>query len=246
MDLGLNQARALVTAASKGLGRACAQALAAEGARVFIVSRDGVLLSRVEGEIGAVGHLAADLSEPAAPAAAVDAAVNALGGLDILVCNAGGPPPGTFESTPLEAWEAGYNLTLMSAVRLARAALPHLKASGRGRIVNITSMSVREPIANIVLSNAFRSAVTATAKTLSAEVAPHGVTVNNLAPGPILTDRARQLYADLEAVARGIPVGRLGTPEEFGAACAFLCSAQAGYITGQTLGVDGGTLKGVH
>jgi 3-oxoacyl-[acyl-carrier protein] reductase len=246
MDLGLNQARALITAASKGLGRACAQALAAEGARVFIVSRDGALLSQVEGEIGAVGHLAADLSEPTAPVAAVDAAVKALGGLDILVCNAGGPPPGTFESTPLEAWEAGYNLTLMSAVRLARAALPHLKESGRGRIVNITSMSVREPIANIVLSNAFRSAVTATAKTLSAEVAPHGVTVNNLAPGPILTDRARQLYADLEAVAREIPVGRLGTPEEFGAACAFLCSAQAGYITGQTLGVDGGTLKGVY
>jgi 3-oxoacyl-[acyl-carrier protein] reductase len=246
MDLGLNQARALVTAASKGLGRACAQALAAEGARVFIVSRDDALLSQVEGEIGAVGHLAADLSEPAAPAAAVDAAVRALGGLDILVCNAGGPPPGTFESTPLEAWEAGYNLTLMSAVRLARAALPFLKESGRGRIVNITSMSVREPIANIVLSNAFRSAVTATAKTLSAELAPHGVTVNNLAPGPILTDRARQLYADLEAAARAIPVGRLGTPEEFGAACAFLCSAQAGYITGQTLGVDGGTLKGVY
>jgi 3-oxoacyl-[acyl-carrier protein] reductase len=246
MDLGLNQARALVTAASKGLGRACAQALAAEGARVFIVSRDGALLSQVEGEIGAVGHLAADLSEPTAPAAAVDAAATALGGLDILVCNAGGPPPGTFESTPFEAWEAGYNLTLMSAVRLARAALPYLKESGRGRIVNITSMSVREPIANIVLSNAFRSAVTATAKTLSAELAPQGVTVNNLAPGPILTDRARQLYADLEAAARAIPIGRLGTPEEFGAACAFLCSAQAGYITGQTLGVDGGTLKGVY
>jgi 3-oxoacyl-[acyl-carrier protein] reductase len=176
----------------------------------------------------------------------VEAAVAALGGLDILVCNAGGPPPGTFESTPAEAWEVGYNLTLMSAVRLARAAIPHLKESGRGRIVNVTSMSVREPIANIVLSNAFRSAVTATAKTLSAEVGPHGVTVNNLAPGIILTDRARQLYTDLEAVAAGVPMGRLGTPAEFGAACAFLCSIQAGYITGQTLGIDGGRLKGVY
>lgn len=246
MNLGLNQTRALVTAASKGLGRACAEALAAEGARVFIVSRDGALLSEVQRAIGAAGHLAVDLSEPAAPAAVVDAAVEALGGLDILVCNAGGPPPGTFESTPLESWEVGYNLTLMSAVRLARAALPHLKQSGRGRIVNLTSMSVREPIGNIVLSNAFRAAVTATAKTLSTEVAPYGVTVNNLAPGIILTDRARQLYTDLEAAARRVPAGRLGTPEEFGAACAFLCSAQAGYITGQTLGIDGGALKGVY
>ena len=246
MDLGLTGARALVTAASKGLGRACAQALVAEGARVFIVSRDDALLSQVEREIGAVGHLAVDLSEPEAPAAAVEAAVRALGGLDILVCNAGGPPPGTFESTPLEAWGVGYNLTLMSWVRLARAAIPHLTETGRGRIVTITSMSVREPIANLVLSNAFRSAVTATAKTLSAEVGPYGVTVNNLAPGVILTDRARQLYTDLEAAAQQLPVRRLGTPEEFGAACAFLCSAQAGYITGQTLGIDGGTLKGVY
>ena len=140
----------------------------------------------------------------------------------------------------------GYNLTLMSYVRLVRAALPHLKGSGRGRIVTITSMSVREPIANLVLSNAFRSAVTATAKTLSAEVGPYGVTVNNLAPGVILTDRARQLYTDLEAAAQQVPVRRLGTPEEFGAACAFLCSAHAGYITGQTLGIDGGALKGVY
>jgi 3-oxoacyl-[acyl-carrier protein] reductase len=213
---------------------------------VFIASRDDALLSEVQREIGAVGHLAANFSEPGVPAAVVEAAVSALGGLDILVCNAGGPPPGTFESTPLESWEIGYNLTLMSAVRLARAALPYLKESGRGRIVNITSMSVRQPIPNLVLSNAFRSAVTAVAKTLSAEVAPHGVTVNNLAPGLILTDRARQLYTDLEAAARDIPARRLGTPEEFGAACAFLCSAQAGYITGQTLGIDGGSLRGVH
>jgi 3-oxoacyl-[acyl-carrier protein] reductase len=176
----------------------------------------------------------------------VDAAARALGGLDILVCNAGGPPPGTFESTPLEAWEAGYNLTLMSKVRLAAAAIPYLKESGRGRIVNITSISVRQPIANIVLSNAFRSAVTATAKTLSVELAPHGVTVNNLAPGAILTDRIRQLHTDVEAAARDIPARRLGKPEEFGAVCAFLCSEQAGYITGQTLGVDGGALTGVH
>jgi 3-oxoacyl-[acyl-carrier protein] reductase len=247
MDLGLQDARALVTAASKGLGRACAAALAAEGARVFIVSRHEDLLRAVEGEIGAVGHLAVDLSQPGAPERAVEAAVAELGGLDLLVCNAGGPPPGTFESTPVEQWDVGYQLTLMSAVRLSKAALPLLVDSGRGRIVNITSISVRQPIPNILLSNAFRSAVTAMAKTLSFEVARHGVTVNNLAPGTILTDRVHQLYSgNLDELAHTIPAGRIGDPAEFGAACAFLCSRQAGYITGQTIGVDGGALRGVH
>src|SRR5215472_6195861 len=148
MDLGLKDTRALVTAASKGLGRACAAALAAEGARVFIVSRAEALLAEVEREIGAVGHLAVDLSQPGAPERAVEAATAALGGLDILVCNAGGPPPGTFESTAAEAWDVGYQLTLMSTVRLSKAALPLLVESGRGRIVNITSISVRQPIPN--------------------------------------------------------------------------------------------------
>jgi 3-oxoacyl-[acyl-carrier protein] reductase len=247
MDLGLEGTRALVTAASKGLGRACAAALVAEGARVFIVSRDEDRLGAVEREIGAAGHLAEDLSVPGAPERAVAAAADALGGLDILVCNAGGPPPGTFESTPIESWETGYNLTLMSTVRLIKAALPHLTASGRGRIVNITSISVRQPIPNILLSNAFRSAVTAMAKTLAGEVARQGVTVNNLAPGTILTDRVHQLYSGgLDDLAKTIPAGRIGDPDEFGAACAFLCSRQAGYITGQTIGVDGGALRGVH
>ena len=246
MEMGLDGTRALVTAASKGLGRACAAALAAEGSRVFIVSRDEARLAQVEGEIGAAGHLAADLSRPGEPERAVQAAVDALGGLDILVSNAGGPPPGTFESTPVDAWDVGYQLTLMSAVRLAKAALPHLKESGRGRIVNITSISVRQPIGNILLSNAFRSAVTAMAKTLSAEVAQAGVTVNNLAPGTILTDRVRELYDDFGALERTIPMGRIGSAEEFGATCAFLCSTHAGYITGQTIGIDGGALRGVH
>ncbi|HKF77147.1 MAG TPA: SDR family oxidoreductase [Candidatus Dormibacteraeota bacterium] len=246
MDLGLKDTRALVTAASKGLGRACATALAAEGSRVFIVSRDDARLAAVEREIGAAGHLGVDLSVPGEPERAVAAAAAALGGLDILVCNAGGPPPGTFESTPVDAWEQGYHLTLMSTVRLTKAALPLLKQSGRGRIVNITSISVRQPIPNILLSNAFRSAVTAMAKTVAAEVAGDGVTINNLAPGTILTDRVRQLYADPVETVRTIPAGRMGDPEEFGATCAFLCSRQAAYITGQTIGIDGGALRGVH
>ena len=247
MDLGLQDTRALVTAASRGLGRACAAALAAEGARVFIVSRDEERLRAAERETGAVGHLAQDLSAPGAPERAVEAAVAALGGLDILVCNAGGPPPGTFESTAVDEWEVGYRLTLMSTVRLCKAALPLLVDSGRGRIVNITSISVRQPIPNILQSNAYRSAVTAMAKTLAGEVAGRGVTVNNLAPGTILTDRIHQLYAgNLEQLAESIPAGRIGDPAEFGAACAFLCSRQASYITGQTIGVDGGALRGVH
>jgi 3-oxoacyl-[acyl-carrier protein] reductase len=135
----------------------------------------------------------------------------------------------------------------MSAVRLAKAALPHLKQSGRGRIVHITSISVRQPIANLVLSNAFRSAVTAMAKTLSNEAAPFGVTVNNIAPGTILTDRVRQLHgADLDELGKNVPVGRIGRPEELGATCAFLCSVHAGYITGQSIGIDGGALRGVY
>lgn len=247
MDLGLKDTRALITAASKGLGRACAAALVQEGANVFIVSRDDTTLAGTEREIGAAGHLAVDLSQLGGPERAVEAAAARLGGLDILVCNAGGPPPGTFESTPVDAWEVGYNLTLMSTVRLTKAALPLLKESGRGRIVNITSISVRQPIPNILLSNAFRSAVTAMAKTLSAEVASFGVTVNNLAPGTIMTDRVRQLYGDnIEGVAKGIPAGRVGEAAEFGATCAFLCSRQAAYITGQTIGIDGGALRGVH
>jgi 3-oxoacyl-[acyl-carrier protein] reductase len=247
VDLGLSGTRALVTAASKGLGRACAAVLAEEGARVFIVSRHEEALSQTEREIGAVGHQALDLARPDSPGKAVEAAVEALGGLDILVCNAGGPPPGTFDSTPLEGWDDGFQLTLMSAVRLSKAAAPHLKDSGRGRIVNITSITVRQPIANLVLSNAFRAAVTAMAKTLSAELGPFGVTVNNIAPGTILTDRVRSLYGDrLEEVAKATPVGRIGRPEELGATCAFLCSRQAAYITGQTIGIDGGALRGIY
>jgi 3-oxoacyl-[acyl-carrier protein] reductase len=247
MDLGLNGTRALVTGASKGLGHACAAALAAEGSRVFIVSRDEQRLGAVQAEIGAAGHLAADMAEPESAQNAVEAALKTLGGLEILVSNVGGPPLGTFESTELEAWDRGFQLTLMSAVRLAKTALPHLKQSGRGRIVNITSISVRQPIANLVLSNAFRPAVTGMAKTLSVEAAPFGVTVNNIAPGTILTDRVRQLYGDnLDEVGKTVPAGRIGRPEEVGATCAFLCSVHAGYITGQSIGIDGGALRGVH
>ena len=254
VDLGLDGRRALVTAASKGLGRACAEALVAEGAKVFVSSRDTAGIESAAKAMGAAGWQAADMSKPADPEALVKAAVSKLGGLDILVVNAGGPPPGTFQTTPLETWDAAYQLTLMSAVRLVNASLPQLKQSGQGRIVFITSISVRQPIPTIALSNSFRAAVTAMAKTLSGEVAREGITVNCLAPSNILTDRIRQIAAasgadpeeQIKQMAASAPTGRLGEPAEFGAACAFLCSRHAGYITGQTLGVDGGSLLGVH
>ena len=254
MDLGLKDQRALVTAASKGLGRACAEALAFEGARVFISSRNAAAIEATSNTINAAGWAAADVSKDGEPEHLVEQARAKLGGLDILVVNAGGPPPGTFQATPLESWDVAFHLTLMSAVRLVRAALPDLKQSDQGRIVFITSISVRQPITNLVLSNSLRAGVTGLAKTLSRELAPHGVTVNSLAPDSILTDRIRQLAAaaggdpdeQLKQIAANSPMRRFGDPTEFGAACAFLCSRQAGYMTGQTLGVDGGSLLGVH
>jgi 3-oxoacyl-[acyl-carrier protein] reductase len=247
MDLGLAGRRALVTAASKGLGRACATTLIAEGARVFISSRSPEAAAR---EIGATGFLAADIADESEPERIVRAAVEALGGLDIVVVNAGGPPPGTFQDVPVAAWDAAFELTLMSAVRLVHAALPSLKKSDQGRIVFISSISVRQPLPFLALSNSLRAAVTGLAKTLSLELAPGGITVNSVAPDAILTDRIRQLAGGNEegvrAMADRTPMGRLGTPEEFAAAVVFLCSRQAAYISGQTLGVDGGSLRGVH
>lgn len=247
MDLGLAGRRALVTAASKGLGRACAATLIAEGARVFISSRNPSATAR---EIGAVGSLAADISAEGAPERVVAAAVDALGGLDVLIVNAGGPPPGTVQDVALSAWDAAFQLTLMSAVRLAHAALPSLRKSDQARIVFISSISVRQPIPLLALSNSLRGAVSGLAKTLSLELAADHITVNSVAPDAILTDRIRQLAGGDEdgvrAMGERTPMGRLGTPEEFAAAVVFLCSRQAAYITGQTLGVDGGSLRGVH
>jgi 3-oxoacyl-[acyl-carrier protein] reductase len=247
MDLGLKGRRALVTAASKGLGRACAETLIAEGARVFISSRDPASAAR---EIGAAGSLASDVAQPDEPERLVDAAVRELGGLDIVIVNAGGPPFGTFQDVPLEAWDGAFQLTLMSAVRLVHAALPHLKRSDQARIVFIGSIAVRRPIGNLALSSSLRAAVSGLAKTLSLELAGERITVNTVAPDGILTDRIRHLVGDSEegvkVLADRKPMRRLGTPEEFAAACVFLCSRQAAYISGQTLGVDGGSLIGVH
>jgi len=243
--LGLNGRRALVTAASSGIGRACAEALVAEGAKAFIASRDPKSIANAADAVGAAGWSARDLSRAGDPEALVNDAVDRLGGLDIVVVNTGGPPTGLFESMALPAWEEAIDVVLMSAVRLAKAALPHLRQSDQGRIVVITSISVRQPIPKLVLSSSLRAGVTGMAKSLSAELAAERITVNCLAPDAIRTAALERL-GDLSERERRAPMKRLGDPAEVGAACAFLCSRQAGYITGQTLGIDGGSLLGVH
>lgn len=257
MDLGLDGCRALVAGGSRGLGYACAEALIAEGAAVYVASRDDARLQAAAKALGAAGWSAGDLAVAEDVTAIVDAATDCLGGLDILVTNAGGPPTGPFEQMADEDWLIGHDLTVMSAVRLIRESLPQLVASGRGRIVNLTGYGVKEPIRDLVVSDSSRAAVTVMAKTIAADLARQGITVNNLAPGPILTDRLREIHqaraaragtdadTELASFAESIPVGRIGEPSEVGKLCAFLCSSHAAYITGQTIVIDGGINRGI-
>jgi len=257
MDLGLKDCKAFIAGASKGLGKACAKALADEGARVFVCSRNADELKRAAAEIRAAGYSAADVSRTAEVKRVVAEAVAALGGLDCLVTNAGGPPTAPFEKAGDGDWDIAYQLNLMSAVRLIREALPALKASGRGRIVNLTGYGVKEPMSDLVVSDSVRAGVTVMAKTIASDLAPFGITVNNIAPGPIMTERLTEI---LSARAKGlgiapdeqfkrfsqtIPVRRMGRPNEIGDLCAYLCSPQAGYITGQTIVVDGGINRAI-
>ena len=252
MDLGLEGTAAIVGGASAGMGLAIARALAAEGSSVTMCARGEDRLRESAASIAGAIAIAGDVRDQAILQRLVDETVSARGRLDIVVNNAGGPPPGTFESTPDEAWADAFELSLRSAVRLTRLALPHLRASGRGRIVNITSWSVREPIPNLMLSNAIRPGVVGWAKALAHEVGRDGITVNTIAPGKVATGRMRELWesrpdpaaAEAEDIA-SIPVGRMGRPEEVAAAVAFLCSEPAAYISGAVLPVDGGALRGV-
>jgi 3-oxoacyl-[acyl-carrier protein] reductase len=257
MDLGLKDCKAFVAGASRGLGLACAKALAGEGARVFVCARDAGAIARAAAEIGAAGHAAADVSRAPEVTRVMAEAVAALGGLDCLVTNAGGPPTAPFDKAGDGDWDVAYQLNLMSAVRLIREALPALKASGRGRIVNLTGYGVKEPISDLVVSDSIRAGVTVMAKTIATDLAPYGITVNNIAPGPILTDRITEIFSArarsagtapdelLRRFAQTIPVRRLGRPEEIGDLCAYLCSPQAGYLTGQTIVVDGGINRSI-
>jgi 3-oxoacyl-[acyl-carrier protein] reductase len=208
-------------------------------------------------EIGAASFAAADVSKPAEIKRVVTEAIAALGGLDILITNAGGPPTGPFDKAGDGDWDIAYQLTLMSAVRMIREALPALKASGRGRIVNLTGYGVKEPMTDLVVSDAVRAGVTVMAKTIASDLAPFGITVNNIAPGPIMTDRLIAIHAaraknlgisvdeQFKRFAQTVPVRRMGKPEEIGDLCAYLCSLQAGYLTGQAIVIDGGVNRSI-
>jgi len=262
VDLGIKDRVALVAAASKGLGKATALELAREGARVAICARTEGPLQATAAEIerateGKVLAVVADVSEPGDVERLVQTTAAHYGRLDILVTNAGGPPAGYLLELNDDTWQAAFELTLMSTVRLCRAAVPHMRQHGWGRIVNITSVSVKQPIDNLLLSNALRAAVVGLAKTLSNQFAGDGITVNSVCPGYTRTDRvaelnairARELGVSPAKVERqttaNIPVGRLGRPEELAALIAFLASERAGYITGTAIQVDGGYVKGL-
>jgi 3-oxoacyl-[acyl-carrier protein] reductase len=257
MDLGLRDARAFVAASSTGIGYAAAEALVAEGARVVLCARGREPLERARVALathGEVHAIVCDLSGSEATWAAEEA-VRLLGGLDVLVVNGGGPPPGRFDDLDDRAWQDAAESTLVGPVRLIRAAGPSLRASGRGRVIIVASTSVKQPIDNLVLSNAIRLGVVGLAKSLANELAPTGVTVNVVCPGMTDTDRLRHLneavarangrpVAEVAAErARSIPMGRLGRPEEIGAMIAFLASTKAAYVTGTVIAVDGGVVK---
>jgi 3-oxoacyl-[acyl-carrier protein] reductase len=252
VDLGISGRRAAVAAASAGLGLGCARALVREGVDVAVCGRRpdrveaAVAGLRAEPGAGRVEGLVADVGTAEGATGFVEEAAAVLGGVDILVANAGGPPPGTFASTDLDAYGPALQLNLLSTVAMCRAAVPAMAERGWGRVVTITSMTVRQPSPALILSNTARAGATAFLKTLATEVAPRGVTVNSVQPGIHATDRMVQLYGgDVSAAAAGVPVGRVGDADDFGAAVAFLCSAQAGFVTGTTLLVDGGAYPGL-
>ncbi|WP_274648595.1 SDR family oxidoreductase [Paenibacillus humicola] len=261
MDLGLQGKVALVTAASKGLGKACAMRLAREGANVAICARDEETLrqtaAEIERETGReVLAVQADVASATDIERFIGASVDRFGHIDALICNAGGPPAGTFKTITEEQWEAAIQLNLMSVIRLIRHTLPHFPA-GSGRIVYVSSSSIKQPIPGLLLSNTLRLGVQGMIKTLSDELSGDGILINTLAPGRFDTDRVRGLDQGRAAKAgvgyesfrsdieREIPLGRYGNPEEFARYAAFLASPANSYMTGQTVLVDGGMTKGV-
>jgi 3-oxoacyl-[acyl-carrier protein] reductase len=248
MDLGIRGRLALVTGASSGLGRACALALAAEGARLAIGARRMELLEAVAAEARAAGSpeahaYALDLSDPASIDAALGAMRDRQGDAEIVIANSGPPKAGAAANLTLADWDAAYGPTMRSMLQIVYAVLPAMRERGWGRVVNLSSSAVKTPIPNLALSNAFRAGLLGALKTLSREVAADGVTINIIATGKIATDRARSFYGEpgaWEKQQRDIPFGRFGTPEEFAPLVAFLCGEGARYISGATFAIDGG------
>ena len=247
MDLGLRDKRAAVAAGSAGLGLGTARALVEAGARVAICGRDPERLESAAQSLGeAALPLAADVSTVEGATAFVEAAQEGLGGLDILVTNAGGPPPGNFASTDLSAYPEALSLNLLSVVAMCTAALPAMQAQGWGRILAITSISVRQPLDNLILSNTARAGATGFLKTLANQVAPDGITVNSIQPGLHRTARLGALgEGALDSLAATIPTRTLGDAEDFGKVAAFLCSDAARFINGAAIPVDGGAYPGL-
>jgi 3-oxoacyl-[acyl-carrier protein] reductase len=253
MDLGLTGKVALVTGGSRGIGRAIAAVLAREGVRVAICARSEKALQATADALrkdGAEIYAAtADISNQGDMERVIADVVARWGGLDILVNNAGGPPPGRFDALEDGNWQSAVELSLMSTVRMIRAALPHLRQSAAGRIINILSTSVREPLDGMILSNSLRAAVAGLAKTMSRELGPSRITVNNVCPGHVMTARLREIAAfraaegklDVRGATDAIPLQRLGQPDEVADLVSFLASARAAYITGATIPIDGGS-----
>lgn len=261
MDLGIKGKTALVAASSRGLGKAVAMRLAMEGARVVVCARNSADVDACVEEIrsaagkdSAIG-MSGDVTSIADIERIVAATEQQLGGADILVNNAGGPKPGMFGDLADEDWQAAFELNLMSTIRFTRAVLPHMRAQRWGRVINVTSYSVKQPIEQLMLSNSIRLGVVGWAKTLANELAPEGVLINNVCPGWTFTERVVSLLdarakasgreaADVQSdIVAAIPMGRMGKPEEFADAVAFLASERASYITGVALAVDGGTVQ---
>ncbi len=259
MDLGLSGKVAVVVASSRGLGRAAAEELAAEGARVVICARGAEALEETRAAITATGGeivaVPVDTSNPDDLESLITVAETSFGPVDILVTNGGGPSPGTFDEVDDAAWDAAVAGTLSSVVRLCRRVLPGMREKGSGRIINITSIAVKQPVDGLILSNAVRAAVTGFARTLANEVASQGITVNNVMPGFTWTERVDELADKQAAFAEAtrdeviagwkaaIPAARLGEPNELAALIAFLASSRAAYITGQSIPVDGGWIR---
>jgi 3-oxoacyl-[acyl-carrier protein] reductase len=249
VDLGLNERVALVTGASKGLGRGIAAALAAEGARVAVTSRSEERIEAAAREIGAHPFVH-DTGDADAAAALVEAVESELGSIDVLVTNTGGPPAGAdalgFDRAQ---WEEAYRQLVLGPLALIEAAIPGMRERGWGRVVNVSSTSVREPIPALMLSNVHRSGTLAAFKTIARQIAGDGVTLNTLLTGRIATDRMLEIGVSREAAEESarheVPAGRMGTVEEYAAVAAFLCSDAAGYVTGAAIPVDGGLIRSV-
>jgi len=261
VDLGLSGKVAMVAGASRGLGGAVARALASEGASVSICSRDRARIDEaaaaIDREGGTVLAYTADVRRPEALLGWRDATVARFGRLDLLFTNSGGPPAGKFADFDDAAWQQSFELLVLSAVRMVRLGLPEMRKAGGGAILLATSSSVKEPIANLTLSNVLRASVAALAKSLALELASERIRVNHIVPGRIATDRVRELdegnakkggisvEEQQKRAAAAIPLGRYGRPEDFGRAAAFLLSDAASYVTGATLQVDGGMIRSV-